>query len=127
MAFKKKKQQRYKDYMSDKEFVEWFVYWAERDFEKSEDEVLAIFDRDCTSYLQNCEAKEMERLIELKDEINKTSKKIQITLYPNEKVMRISKKCQIIQKAIENSIAFINFILYAMWALCKTLAKKVQI
>ncbi len=93
MAFKKKKQQRYKDYMSDKEFVEWFVYWAERDFEKSEDEVLAIFDRDCTSYLQNCEAKEMERLIELKDEINKTSKKIQITLYPNEKVMRISKKC----------------------------------
>lgn len=93
MAFRKKQEQRYKDYMSDKEFVEWFVYWAERDFEKSEEQVLAIFNRECTSYLQGCETKEMERLIELKDKINETSEKIQITLYPDKKTMRISKKC----------------------------------
>lgn len=92
MTLLKRKQRRYKDNLSDREFVDWFISWARRDFEKSKEECWAIHNEECATYCQDCKNKKLERISELKDQINEAAKTFKIKVNKDRETLRISDK-----------------------------------
>ncbi len=90
MTFLRRKPRRYKNNLSDQEFIAWFIDWARRDFEKSKEEYWATHNEECASYVQYCKTREIERYFELQDQINESAKTFKIKVNKDKKTLRIS-------------------------------------